>query len=548
MHVYICSRSYLLSHSHHSLCRCDCGDTVLNFEGAFTSYVLTVRATDGLNPTLFTQASITIIVNNTNDAPWQPPGQLRTIMENAAVAGAAVGNPMSALDEDVGDTQTWSITGVAGGPAGDGVSVNMAPINPPAFWPLTIDPASGQISLLQSLGAGFNPASPVTIVQGYATRAAYTLGVAVTDRAGARTIRNQTLLILANVTAGVAGTITGMSAPAAGLNTAGGDVITVTGDFLPIGRALYANYSRAGGPVYIAPCTLNGAPPAPTYNMNMSCIAAPGVGALLSVSFFAGAPGAPSSIAVSGTVRAQLSYTRPSVSFLTQPVGNATSTGPARIAGSLLIDLQALDYQTGTSMWDNRATPGPQSTANGDFGIMVFGGTMQNLPPGVSTYDGQPGVTFDWRVDNLGKSLSTDASPALFDGMFGGNPWSTEVWIRHFDAESPGSQESPYFEWGVRPGNSCNSAFLSVGHHPVWGAGGHWNCDTAYSQTGQATVQVQDGGNTGWKPTANVWHHIVVTYGGALTTQTQVSECVCLYMYVSVCCVCCVCVCVCVCV
>ena len=69
-------------------------------------------------------------------------------------------------------------------------------------------------------------------------------------------------------------------------------------------------------------------------------------------------------------MQALASYARPAVAFVTAP-SNSTSTNNTlalRVAGSLMIDLRADDYDSVRKLWDNRATPGPVSTANGDFG------------------------------------------------------------------------------------------------------------------------------------------------------------------------------------
>jgi len=66
-------------------------------------------------------------------------------------------------------------------------------------------------------------------------------------------------------------------------------------------------------------------------------------------------------------------------------------------------------------------------------------------------------------------------------------------------------------EWGPRSAAACQSAFMSMGSHPTWGAGGSWDCDMPYLQDG-ATELTRFGGYT---PTLFRWHHLVWAYTGA---------------------------------
>ena len=36
------------------------------------------------------------------------------------------------------------------------------------------------------------------------------------------------------------------------------------------------------------------------------------------------------------------------------------------------------------------------------------------------------------------------------------------------------NSESPLFQWGIRPGGTCNSGFTGLGQQPAWGSGGHY--------------------------------------------------------------------------
>ena len=68
-------------------------------------------------------------------------------------------------------------------------------------------------------------------------------------------------------------------------------------------------------------------------------------------------------------------------------------------------------------------------------------------------------------------------------------------------------------QWGVRPGNVCNSAFAAIGSQPSWGAVGSWNCDTGFGTAPAASMESVAGAGT--RPTTGHWHHIVYSYSGA---------------------------------
>ena len=37
-----------------------------------------------------------------------------------------------------------------------------------------------------------------------------------------------------------------------------------------------------------------------------------------------------------------------------------------------------------------------------------------------------------------------------------------------------GNSESPLFQWGIRPGGTCNSGFTGLGQNSGYGSGGHY--------------------------------------------------------------------------
>jgi hypothetical protein len=117
----------------------------LNFE-TLASYTLTVQATDNVNPTRSGQNSITINVNNVNEAPIITPAMFG-VAEDAA-NGTVVGT-VSGSDPDAGSTLTYAIT------AGNTGNV------------FAIDPATGAITVVGSLD--------------FETLSTYTLTVQVAD-------------------------------------------------------------------------------------------------------------------------------------------------------------------------------------------------------------------------------------------------------------------------------------------------------------------------------------------------------------------------------
>ena len=213
------------------------------------------------------------------------------------------------------------------------------------------------------------------------------------------------------------------------------------------------------------------------------------------------------------------------ISLLTGGSTTSASALPLRIAGGLMIDLSASAYDPVKYVWDNKATNGPISYQNGDFGVVPLTGGQTNNPPTLQTINNVTAVVFTF---DSGQSLSTLSTPSqsgngvapatLFSGMWGGSTWTLEALVYPIqpDLYSKANEvntESPFFQWGNRPAPTCQGGFLSVGHHPIWGAGGHFNCDIYWSG-GPSVVQIEDGAVTGYRPTPNQWHHLVSTYTG----------------------------------
>ena len=399
---------------------CACTSRVLNFEATQSRYTLVVKVADGADASLFVTGTVTIVVNNTNDQPYQFPEQTRTVVDTSATAGAGVGAPLGALDED-GDALTWSIVSMTGGAGVDGSPAGM-PVVPPGAWPFAISPTGGQLSMASTYT--FNAAATPRNFNGFATRGIYRVLVRAADRLGQFDLKNHSVLVLANVTGGVTGTITDFAAPPGGLATAGGELVTVLGDYLPTtATRVFATYTKGApaDPVFTAPCNVTRpASGVSEPDMTMVCTTAPGAGSAMAWSFYwVNAANVTADIPASGTTQAITSYRPPIVSFLSAP-SNASSPQnnlTLAVAGRLIIDLRAIDYIPG--QWDNKATPGGISSVNGDF-VQAIGSMAA---PVLQTVAGAPAVVFSNTADSVNKALATDAGSARWDGIYGRSDW-----------------------------------------------------------------------------------------------------------------------------
>ena len=281
--------------------------------------------------------------------------------------------------------------------------------------------------------------------------------------------------------------------PPAGLNPLGGDVIHVGGTSLlnaaqPT-RGIYANYST--GAAGVAPLTTGLC--AIQSTTNMTCTTVPGFGNGYTFTFWM----TTSSLSpISQTVATVASYAGPAITAATV-LGGATITStsalPLRVAGNLMIDLSAADFNPTTNLWDNKVTGGAISTANGDFGVINYG-SSSDLPPTLTAFSNVTAVYFPYTNTGAYVSISTSSVPSapgssagLFSPMYGSGAWSMESLIMQVTPPTGAptateiNTESPMFQWGARGANTCNGAFLSLGHHPIWGAGGFFNCDIYWS-------------------------------------------------------------------
>ena len=171
----------------------------------------------------------------------------------------------------------------------------------------------------------------------------------------------------------------------------------------------------------------------------------------------------------SGTQIDSLSNT-PSSSITASRTPTPTSTIQYQTTGGILIYLNAADYDAATGLWDNRATTGVVSFANGDF-VPNVGTTSANLPTaGAAGQISNAAVIFNV-TKGAPQYLVANPQYSAFSSIFGNTPWSLEVWF-----VAPGwtayhnLAENPVFQWGPLPAATCGSAFFGAGNDPTYGA------------------------------------------------------------------------------
>ncbi len=148
-----------------------------------------------------------------------------------------------------------------------------------------------------------------------------------------------------------------------------------------------------------------------------------------------------------------------------------------KVAGSLVVDLQAYDQAVGTSGWPNRGSAGP---------FLAFG-----TPTFVNDASSQnkPAVKFDGKTN----AYIGPSGPA---SVTGNAPRTIEVWALNPTVDS---DEETMVSLGLRGTNRAVVQF-NFGN-AVGGASAvtHWFDDLAWAPT----------------PQANVWHHLVYVYDGS---------------------------------
>ncbi|QJE95363.1 LamG-like jellyroll fold domain-containing protein [Luteolibacter luteus] len=161
--------------------------------------------------------------------------------------------------------------------------------------------------------------------------------------------------------------------------------------------------------------------------------------------------------------------------------GLALRSGAVDVAGSLLIDLEAADYNAADGQW-------PQHSLTG-----IQGSFLKNGTPRLQTIGGAPALVLDGDGDFLTGPLTTNALHAP------GATHSVEYWVYQGQIRA----EECVLSWSYRDGGARTMAGFRYGSNPDWGAVARWDTPDA----GFAAPHL--GG-----PAVGIWHHIVVTYDG----------------------------------
>ena len=88
-------------------------DTLIDFEAA-ASHDVTIRVTDTGNPALSYDETFTIILSDANDAPSDFSMTWTEVSEHAPI-GTIVGSLGGLIDQDAGDTHSYTLVDDAGG-------------------------------------------------------------------------------------------------------------------------------------------------------------------------------------------------------------------------------------------------------------------------------------------------------------------------------------------------------------------------------------------------------------------------------------------------
>ena len=222
--------------------------------------------------------------------------------------------------------------------------------------------------------------------------------------------------------------INSASFPAGGMNPTGGDAIVVAGTGFAALAGMTATATNGGPTPLTFSCVLAG-------DVSATCTSTPGFGANYTFTFRTSTAAAipPANASAPPIVAA---YAPPLVTSATV-LGtiSAGSSLPLRVAGNLVIDLVAADYDYTRKIWDNRATSGAPNTNNGDFGWLTTSIPSSSAPT-LSNLSGVLAVNFAYST-TAPASLSTVNPPTgssgtysnLFTPLYGRNAWSHEVLV-----------------------------------------------------------------------------------------------------------------------
>lgn len=165
--------------------------------------------------------------------------------------------------------------------------------------------------------------------------------------------------------------------------------------------------------------------------------------------------------------------------------GLALRSGAIDVAGSLLIDLEAADYNAVDGQW-------PQNTPTGIPGNFL---KQANGTPRLQTVAGAPAMVLDGDGDFFTGPFTTSALHAA------SAKHSVEYWVYQGQIRP----EESVLSWSFRDGPNGTFAGFRYGSHPDYGAAARWGPPDAGFAAPHA------GG-----PAAGAWHHIVFTYDGNL--------------------------------
>ena len=163
--------------------------------------------------------------------------------------------------------------------------------------------------------------------------------------------------------------------------------------------------------------------------------------------------------------------------------GLALRSGAIDVAGSLLIDLEAADYNTVDGQW-------PQNTPTGIPGNFL---KQANGTPRLQNVAGAPAMVMDGDGDFFTGPATTSALHAA------GAKHSVEYWVYQGQIRP----EESVLSWSHRDGGNGTFAGFRYGSQPDYGAAARWGPPDAGFAAPHA------GG-----PAAGTWHHIVITYDG----------------------------------
>lgn len=380
--------------------QCTCAPKYLDYEEA-QYIVLIVRATDGLDDSLFTQASVTVTLLNTNDAPtFSQASYVATLSEtDAYVASAAAplsfGDPVLADDEDasVGDLRTYFLSGVKGAMGVD--SLANLPVIPQAAWPFSVpDNTTGAIQL----NAPVDASSATVMVNGYAAKGIFQLSLCAQDQVLATSCTSIVLYILANVSSALPldPYITDFSVSGGTMATDGGSAILITGTNLDVpSLVLLVSYAQTGSNVFFnSSCVYSLELSSPPDALVMNCSTQPGTGQGFTWTFLRRIGNAVSMVPFSSTLRLVSSYTSPTINGIGPRDETQSATSLSTAGGQILI-IDGDDFGPSTQVHSSISV---SATSETPLGVVRYVFMVVSISHTTLTVSTPPGVGAQLRV------------------------------------------------------------------------------------------------------------------------------------------------------